>query len=440
MATPQIFNPATVTPEQTAGLVNIPGQSITETNTPATIAAAQNLNPSPNIPVYSVSPTNPVVIPSTTDNVDYGALVRRSYDDVKNTQTGIDTLTKSLGSQSADQVGFEQSLGVNEDKKALNDLNAQLQSLNTESLARQEAIKNQPILSSIASGQSAQEERTRAIKALSLSGQIVAMQGNLSLANDKVTQALALKYDPIKAQIEALTKQLDYNYKTFDKTEQALADKIKADNAIKLKKVEADQAREKAFLDTAHTALANNAPLRVVQQAEKLQQAGQEDAARALLANYTGPKGYNNSTNPGTSSEQAAVNLYSETIDKAIAAGASPAEAVTAAVTIADTTGTKLTLKEQNQLLQYAKNPTKKAAPAAVGPAAGASGTGSAEVSKVEASIAPLKKGGILSDSDIRYALKSQGYTTQEINASSVGNTLNRVTDSISSFLFGSKK
>lgn len=52
---------------------------------------------------------------------------------------------------------------------------------------------------------------------------------------------------------------------------------------------------------------------------------------------------------------QAAVNVYGSTVDEALAAGASPEEAVFAAVALADATGTKLSIKDQNALLEHAR-------------------------------------------------------------------------------------
>lgn len=67
------------------------------------------------------------------------------------------------------------------------------------------------------------------------------------------------------------------------------------------------------------------------------------------------PQGSGGGSNGLSETENATVNLYSPTVDQALGGGASPNEAVIAAVAIADATGTKLGLKEQNALLAYAQ-------------------------------------------------------------------------------------
>lgn len=295
----QIFDAKTVTPDQMKGLVNTPGESLGATNSEAALQTAQNMNPSPNIPVFKIAPASPVVIPPATATPDYSAILASvvgAQGKVDTTEKKLEEDTKALGGKSADQATLEtQDLtgagSVASDKAGLRDLNAQLVSLNNEANAAKLKVENQPIELGSIHGQQATIERERTIKALGISSQIQAMNGNLTTANEAVTRSITLKYDPIKAEIDQLNKQLTYNYKNLTEAQKEKADAIKAENAVKLKELTNKEAQEKEWGTTRNTALANGAPVTVVQRAQALKDAGNETGARALLSNYTGTKG-----------------------------------------------------------------------------------------------------------------------------------------------------
>jgi hypothetical protein len=253
---PQIFDPTTFSAEQAKLLVNIPGKSLAETNTPEAIRAAQALNPSPNIPVYQIEPTTPFKPVNLTDTTNYNALLAgtkislpepKTPEQLAYEKTQQDYLAKmkDLTGQEAFAQQKAQELGIPEKQKELNDLQAQLRTLNAEAAAQQEALANQPILSSIALGQQAQVERTRAIKALSLSAQIQALQGNIALAQDQVQQAVDLKYKPIIQELNLLNQQLEFNKEFFNAAEKKRAEELKRQNDLQLKQLEIQIANEK---------------------------------------------------------------------------------------------------------------------------------------------------------------------------------------------------
>lgn len=269
------------------------------TGTEAGDQAAGVISPSgvynPNTPVASITPTTPVSIPdNNAPTYDYKAIMaglNTAQSSVDNTISKISTDTTQQGQQSTDQAAFEDQYGVTADKASLNDLNTQLNSLNNEANAESIKAEGQPIELGSITGQQRQIEHERTIKALGLSSSIQAMQGNLTLANDQVTRAINMKYDPIKADITNLNNQLTANYKNLSQAEQQQSDALKASNDAKLKQIDVQVAADKDWSTTKNTALSNGAPLNVVQQAQTLRDQGNDDAARALLGNYTGTKG-----------------------------------------------------------------------------------------------------------------------------------------------------
>lgn len=256
----------------------------------------------PNIDVSKINPTNPIKLPDPSLTPDYNATLAGTNVSlpptpeetaVKTTQDKITADTTALGGQSAYQLDQEKALGLDENKKTLNNLQAELNSVNTEAQVSALNLDRQGTATRLTAANTLDRqniEKDRTIKALRISASIQAIQGNIALANDQVTKAVALKYDPLKAEIETLNKQLEYNYKSFDNAEKKKADALKAANDLKLKALDIEKDATENWLKTKNEALSNSAPLKIVQQAEALKSAGKENDARALLAPYTGPK------------------------------------------------------------------------------------------------------------------------------------------------------
>lgn len=325
MVQPQIFDPSTVTSDQMAGLVNIPGQSLTATNTEGQLQASQALNPNPNIPAYKAAPTSPFYVPPPPTEPDYSSLMastNTAQTAVNATDQALIDATKAYGGQDAERATLEGSTGVTADTAGLRDLTAQLTSLNNGANAAKIKAEGQPIEQGSIDGQQRQIEHERTIKALGISASMAAMQGNIQTANDKIDAMLKLKYGAIKTNIEVLNLQSDRNYKNLTAAQKVQADALQYQRDIKLKQVGVQEAKQKSWETDKNQALANGAPLKVVQRAEALRVAGQEDAARALLANYTGTKGnqvigYDSAGNPIYShAPKAPTSIGSQTLTK----------------------------------------------------------------------------------------------------------------------------
>lgn len=306
----QLFDPATFSPEQAAMLTNIPGQSLSATNSAAAIAAAQAL--SPNISPTQISPATPLSLPASSTTPDYNAILAGTGGSlpklaaetaVEKNQQDILAKMNELSGQTADYLAKQEEFGVNADRKQLTDLQAQLTAVNNEAAASTLQVDAQgrpTILTAAANIEKGNIERDRTIKALRLSSSIQAVQGNLQLAQDQVDRAISLKYDPLKQQLETLNKQLEFNYKTFDKAEQRRADALKALNDEKLKKLEVQQNADKAFETAKIQGLTNGMPVNISAQAEAAYRAGDTDKAYSIMSKYTGTAGNQVGSGTGT--------------------------------------------------------------------------------------------------------------------------------------------
>lgn len=289
-----------------------------------------------NIPVSEIKPTNPLVVPTSDAGLnDFNALmagtsvslpqpVSPEESAVKKNQSDILAKMTELGGAGAYQAELESDPILQGNKKDLMDLQSQLMSLNNEAQAAALNVDRQgrpAVLTAAANIEKGNIERDRTIKALRLSSSIQALQGNISLAQDQIETAIKRKYEPIKAQLDVLNKQLEFNYDTFTASEKRRADQIKFENDIKLDEINKREAADKQFESRKLQGLDNGMPVAVAQQAQALYEAGQPEQAYASMSRYTGSKSadVNTGTSGGASSfTKSQINAGAATADISI--------------------------------------------------------------------------------------------------------------------------
>jgi len=275
------------------------------------LLAGKDINPqalaSVNLPVSKITPTSPIKTVSSSSlspSSDFATImagIQSALTPTEKTPAQLETeraqqeilkLLQQQGEQSAYQLEQEQQFGVPEKSKTVQDLTAQLNQLNAEAAAEQLRLQTRPqegtFLKSGLQAELSQLEANRASRALILSAQLQAAQGNLTFAQAQVDRAVALKYEPIKNQLEMWKTIYQMNRDTLTSEEKRRGDIIDKAYSIYLNQLDIQQTREKNFESTVNTALANGAPLLTVNQARQLYAQGNEDGARALIAPYTG--------------------------------------------------------------------------------------------------------------------------------------------------------
>ena len=227
----------------------------------------------PNVSVDQIQPTSPLNLPNLpADTLDYAAILRGTApslpvapnpesEKLKASQDAITSALTELRGQEAYSQQQSEAFGLPESQRRLKDLTAQLLSVNTE--AQQQVLEydkggKPAILTAAANIDKQNIERDRAIKALGLSAQIQALQGNVELATQQAQRAVDLKYKPILANLDLLEKQLQYSYKTFDAAEKKIADSVSFQNSIKLRQLDAQIAQDKQNATYALNAMADN--------------------------------------------------------------------------------------------------------------------------------------------------------------------------------------
>jgi hypothetical protein len=147
---------------------------------------------------------------------------------VDQTTQQINDLMTQLGYKSQDSQNFQQQYGVNADAQLLKDLNSQLLQKTAAYNQQFQQIGAQNIPSTFISGQLALAKQAAAVDIAGIAAQVQGAQGNLKTANDQVTTAINLKYQPIIDQIDAKQKYLQDNRDNLTSAQKVLADRQSA--------------------------------------------------------------------------------------------------------------------------------------------------------------------------------------------------------------------
>ena len=266
---PQLFDP-TFTP--TAPLINIPGQSLAQTNTSAQLLAA-GANPSAITP-ESLTNTNPLnIVGPTIPQVDTSGLSsfpeltmapeqRRASNLTNSTQD----LYNSLVQKPADQSTANTTFGVDTAQANINDLGAQLTRIKNEAAAiplqmDKRIAETGTILTAGYTSEMNKRSRDNAIEALGVSTLLAASQGQLANAQRMADKSVAAKYGPIEAQIAANTANLELirNDPASTIAEKNQAQKLIDNQKLKAERVAEDKVNAAAIWKIATEAAADSA-------------------------------------------------------------------------------------------------------------------------------------------------------------------------------------
>ena len=191
------------------------------------------------VPAGSLAPTAPIAgLPVTANdplfslinsaNANYttfGADVNTKEKTFNDTTREIDTLNKDLAQKTPDQIQAENEQGIpalgNEllDLQAKADMTKKQYDLTPYSLAGQ----GRGITTNILRGQEAVRQRELAVENIMTNAEIAAKQGKLKYAQSLADRAIAAKYDPIIAKIDAANKILAENKYSLSRADQRLA-------------------------------------------------------------------------------------------------------------------------------------------------------------------------------------------------------------------------
>jgi hypothetical protein len=250
----------------------------------------------PQAPI-SYSTTSPTAVPDISGlgyNPTTDTLSETPAQKQESTLTGnIETLNNEMVNKSADTnaayktAGFTVDANGNPTNQTLTDLNNQITYLKNQAAAIPQQLQTDAsgrgiTAAGLGSIQSA-ALRNNAVAALGVSSTAEALKNNLGTAKLLADQAISAKYDPIQAQIDAATKNLDLikNDPNTTLQEQNQANAQKA--ALAQKQAALDQQKTDAanVMNVAITAAKNGADAATLQ---KIQQAPDGETALSIAA------------------------------------------------------------------------------------------------------------------------------------------------------------
>ncbi len=184
------------------------------------------------------------------DETNYGAITEGALPpppteldiEEQNAETEASTLGQSItdllaesqteGAYTQEQL---QEAGVPQYEKDIQDLTNQMRSLEMESQANQIRIADQTKTTGHISGELTKNERDTAIRTLTLSAQLQAKQGNLTLALKQAQREVDLKYKPIADKLAIVREQYELNKDALERIDKkqasALAERIRKEEA-----------------------------------------------------------------------------------------------------------------------------------------------------------------------------------------------------------------
>lgn len=252
---------------------------------------SSNLTNKPEIPYSSPSPT-PVYDVSRieTPKLEITSEEQKAKD--------LSNVVQGLTSQLSEQSSFTENQKIAQDitgkTKTVNDLSAQLNALKNEALAIPLQLEKDVSRGGVTQYQLGLQQSSRlrdnAIASLAIYSQLQAAQGNLALANDLVDRAVAQKFDPIKASIQAKRDNLAMIMNSPDYT---IAEKNRAQTQLdyqnnKEKEIQDQENNQKEIYKIAITAAENGADAVTLQKITKAKT--KEDALRTASSFMQKPK------------------------------------------------------------------------------------------------------------------------------------------------------
>jgi len=203
---------------------------------------------------------------------------------VNDLTSAISDLLVKQGTQSAVEEQLNATPGgVNDINAQLNEINKQITSLNDQAFAATQTSENRQAPMFAITGEQAQIARQKAVQMYGLSAAASALQGDLSLAQDKVKTALSAEFDPIKAQIAAYQNLLTTAQDEMTTAQKTDATNLQAALTERDNLITQQQADKKNIYDTMLTAAQNGAPNTVI---NAILNAGSANDAITAAGNY----------------------------------------------------------------------------------------------------------------------------------------------------------
>ena len=236
-----------------------------------------------------LEPAKPLIVSPTPSlsPVDVSSLPPATTQVPEPTPPSITSTEDLMNQLEGKNVAGEVSTQTEQQKRALNEINLQIQMHQKRAMQAEEAALQRGETLEFASGEAARVRRESAFKALELSALAQAAQGNLSLAAELATNAVNEKYKKAENDLKKKRNDIIANYENFTPAQKKQADavllRIDANDAF----IKEKKKNENDLKTIGNTAAANGAPVDLV---NKALATGDTVKANAMLAPYVGTR------------------------------------------------------------------------------------------------------------------------------------------------------
>ncbi len=209
----------------------------------------------------------------------------------------IKSLTEQLGTKSAEQTRLESEAGVPGLNSQLNDINTTIRNYVAQAGQAKLTAENRLAPTFNISGEQAQIDRQLSMKTLGLSAAADAIGGQLGLAQDKVTRALAAEFDHVDAEIKYYQSVLGVNQDNLSTAQQKQATRLQQALADRQNQIDQQRQDRTQVYNTITTLLGKGVqiPTSVISQA----MSANPQQALALISPYANVSTYDTITQNG---------------------------------------------------------------------------------------------------------------------------------------------
>lgn len=202
-------------------------------------------------------------------------------------QAQIQDLSASLSGEAGTRRTLEEEAGVTADRDALSGIVSQLKALKFDRVAvplqiQEESAGRGRTRAGVAPLETARL-RTNAIKSLQLAATGSILQGNISLAEQHIANALEAEFEPQRIELAALEQAYEFNKDTLERQDKKRADNLALMISERNRLLNNQETNKKTVYDLAKTAQEFGAPTDVVQ---KALESGDPESALTILGSH----------------------------------------------------------------------------------------------------------------------------------------------------------
>lgn len=275
-----------------SGVMYEPTQRIDSSGTSAINSSSlQNFQQAPTIPGAQTDTTNySSMISGTMASVpQLPAVDNTEKTNYKSIMARVGELTGLVGNKETDTANALASDEIKQKQQDVQNYTAQLDTLNKEAEAEKLQVENNSngeYTNTFVSGKKAEVERLRAVKALGISANLSAAQGNLSLALDQSEKSINAQYKPLEVKLATLKEQLAAAKPLMDDEEQRNAKILEAAYNKQEETIKLQKEQSTSFSKNKLSAINGGMPASTAYEAEQLFNSGKENEAYSLMGQY----------------------------------------------------------------------------------------------------------------------------------------------------------